>query len=102
MFLRLGRLFRTMGREILVLWYACRNPETPAVFKIAALMLGFYVLSPIDVLPDWLALLGLTDDVAILALGVPALLRMMPASVLQQAHAAADRLMSRSRAGSRG
>lgn len=101
MFLRLGRLFRTVGREIVVLWYACRNPATPAVLKIAALLLGFYVLSPIDVLPDWLALLGLTDDVALLALGIPALLRFMPAHVLQQAHAAADSLMSRPRAGSR-
>lgn len=102
MFLRLGRLFRTVGREILVLWYACRNPTTPAVLKFAALLLGLYVLSPIDILPDWLALLGLTDDVALLALGVPALLRMMPAHVVQQAQAAADGLMSRSRAGSRG
>lgn len=101
MFLRLGRLFRTVGREVVVLWYACRNPATPAVFKFAALLLGLYVLSPIDVLPDWLALLGLTDDVALLALGIPALLRLMPEHVLQQARAAADGVMSRSRAGSR-
>ena len=99
MFLRLGRLFRAVGREILVLWFACRNPGTPFHLKLAAILMGLYVFSPIDILPDWLVLLGLTDDVALLALGIPVLLKLVPEHALRDAHGAADALLSRMRFG---
>ncbi|RJF97338.1 YkvA family protein [Noviherbaspirillum saxi] len=97
MLLRLGRLFRTVGREIIVLWYACRDPATPIALKLAALMLGLYVFSPVDVVPDWLAFLGWADDVTLLALGIPALLRFVPGHALQHANVSADILLSRVR-----
>lgn len=99
MFLRLGRLFRAVGREILVLWYACRNPATPFRLKMAAILLGLYVFSPIDILPDWLVLLGIVDDVTLLALGIPALLKFVPDHALSDARMAADGLLSRMRFG---
>jgi uncharacterized membrane protein YkvA (DUF1232 family) len=99
MFLRLGRLFRAVGREMLVLWYACRHPATPRALKLAAALLGFYVLSPVDLVPDWFAVLGWIDDVTLLALGIPLLLRFVPMPALQQAHMAVDALLSRWRLG---
>jgi uncharacterized membrane protein YkvA (DUF1232 family) len=99
MFLRLGRLFRAVGRDILVLWYACRNPATPFRLKLVAILLGLYVFSPIDIVPDWLALLGLVDDVTLLAIGIPALLRFIPENALHDARIAADGLLSRMRFG---
>lgn len=101
MFLRLGRLFRAVGREMLVLWYACRNPGTPLRLKLVAVLLALYIFSPVDVIPDWFAILGWIDDVTLLALAVPALLRFVPRTALQQAHVAADALLSRWRIGSR-
>lgn len=99
MFLRLGRLFRAVGRDVVVLWYACRNPATPFRLKAIAVLLGLYLVSPIDIVPDWLALLGLVDDVTLLALGIPALLKFVPAGALHEAHVAADGLLSRMRFG---
>lgn len=99
MFLRLGRLFRAVGRDILVLWYACRNPATPFRLKLVAILLGLYVFSPIDVVPDWLVLLGLADDVTLLAIGIPLLLKFIPESALHDARMAADGLLSRMRFG---
>jgi uncharacterized membrane protein YkvA (DUF1232 family) len=99
MFLRLGRLFRAVGRDILVLWYACRNPATPFRLKLVAILLGLYVFSPIDIVPDWLALLGLADDVTLLAIGIPLLLKFIPGSALQEARIATDGLLSRMRFG---
>ena len=99
MFLRLGRLFRAVGRDILVLWYACRNPATPFRLKLVAILLGLYVFSPIDIVPDWLALLGLFDDVTLLAIGIPALLKFIPENALHDARVAADGLLSRMRFG---
>ena len=101
MFLRLGRLFRAVGRDILVLWYACRNPATPGRLKFAALLLGLYLFSPVDLIPDWLVILGWIDDVTLLALGIPAVLRFVPDHVLHDAHMAADGLLSRMSLGSR-
>jgi uncharacterized membrane protein YkvA (DUF1232 family) len=97
MFLRLGRLFRAVGRDILVLWYACRNPATPGRLKLLAVLLGLYVFSPVDLIPDWLAILGWVDDVTLLALGIPAVLRFVPDHVLHDARMAADGLLSRMR-----
>lgn len=100
MFLRLGRLFRAVGRETLVLWYACRHPATPFLLKLAAALLGLYVLSPIDLLPDWLMPFGLTDDVALLAIGIPVLLRFVPEDALREARNAAEGWLARWRFGS--
>lgn len=101
MFLRLGRLFRSAGREMLVLWYASRNPSTPKLMKLATVLLMLYVISPIDLIPDWIPVLGWLDDVTVLAFGVPALMRLLPQPILAQAHAQADALLSRLRFGLR-
>ena len=55
-FLRIRRLFRTTGREALILWYAFRNPATPGAIKLGSVLLLAYLLSPIDLLPDELLL----------------------------------------------
>ena len=95
MLFRLGRLFRTLGRDIVVLWYAARHPATPRLMKFGLLLLALYVLSPLDFVPDWLALFGLVDDVGLIALGIPLLFKLLPEPVLLDARAAADGWMSR-------
>lgn len=97
MLLRLGRLLRTVGRDIVVLWYACRHSATPFYLKILALLLALYALSPVDLIPDWLAILGWVDDVTLLALGIPFVLRLLPEHALRDARAAADALLARMR-----
>ncbi|HEY0848224.1 MAG TPA: DUF1232 domain-containing protein [Noviherbaspirillum sp.] len=101
LFFRLGRLFRTAGRDILVLWYACRNPSTPVLLKLAAVLVALYLFSPIDIIPDWLAILGWMDDVTLLALGIPAVLRFVPDEALRDARSAADGLLARMRFGAK-
>jgi uncharacterized membrane protein YkvA (DUF1232 family) len=95
MLFRLGRLFRATGRDIVVLWYACRNPATPMLLKVAAALVALYVLSPVDLLPDWLALLGWVDDVTLLALGIPMLLAVVPQQVLRDAQFETEGFMAR-------
>lgn len=95
MWLRLQRLFRMIGRDALVLWFACRDPATPRLIKLAALLVALYILSPIDLIPDWLPLAGWLDDATLLAFGLPALLRLLPGPVQHDAHNAARQLLSR-------
>ena len=95
MLFRLGRLFRTLGRDIVVLWYAARHPATPLLMKLGILLLALYVISPLDFIPDWLALFGLVDDVGLIALGIPLLFNLLPESVLRDARVAAESRLSR-------
>ena len=95
MFLRLFRLFKLTGREAALLWYACRNPATPLMIKIGALLLALYIVSPIDLIPDAIPILGWMDDVTLLAFAIPAILKLIPEAVLSDARAASERRFSR-------
>lgn len=95
MFSRLCKLIRAAGRDVLVLWYACRNPRVPGMYKLAAILLGLYVASPIDLAPDTLPLIGWLDDISLLALAIPAILKFIPTAPLQEANAAANQFLSR-------
>ncbi len=95
MFSRLRRLARTAGREVTILWFACRNPATPLAVKLGAGLLAVYLISPIDLIPDALPVLGWLDDATILAFGIPALLKLMPAHALSDARGASERFLSK-------
>jgi uncharacterized membrane protein YkvA (DUF1232 family) len=95
MLFRLSRLLKSTGRELLVLWYACRHPNTPLPIKLGALLLAAYFISPIDILPDTFPLLGWIDDVTLLALLIPALTKRVPRAILNSAHTGADRVLSK-------
>lgn len=95
MFLRIRRLLRTAGRDVIVLWYACRSPETPVTVKLLSILLALYVISPIDLIPDTIPILGWLDDATLVAFGLPAILRLMPQPALHESYGAADRFLSR-------
>lgn len=95
MFSRLRRLFKAAGREVVVLWHVCRNPETPFLIKAGALLLAIYVISPIDLIADPIPLIGWIDDVTLLAFGIPALLKLTPVATLKPAQEKAERVLSR-------
>lgn len=75
---------RTLKREITALWLAVRDPRTPRFAKYLAVALLAFALSPIDLIPDFVPLLGLLDDLVILPLGIVLLLRLMPAELMNE------------------
>jgi uncharacterized membrane protein YkvA (DUF1232 family) len=93
--LRVRRLFKSAGREALVLWYACRHPGTPFTIKAASVLMLLYLFSPIDLLPDFALLFGLVDDLALIVMGIPFLVGRLPPEVAAQAQAQADRVFGR-------
>jgi uncharacterized membrane protein YkvA (DUF1232 family) len=88
-------LIRSVGREGLILLYALRHPETPRSVRLAIVALLAYVVSPIDLVPDVLLLFGWADDAAVILLGVPFLMRKLPARVVADCSEAAARLLAR-------
>ena len=90
---KVRKLAKKAGREALILWFAIRNPDTPLPLKLAAgAALGYFV-SPIDLLPD-VMLIGWIDDVVLLSLGVPFLIRSLPPGVRADAEARADLVLT--------
>ncbi len=85
MLLRLRRLFKSAGRDVTRLYYACRNPQTPRGVKLAAILLLLYMISPFDLVPEVIPVFGLLDDITLAALVIPALLRRLPEHARMQA-----------------
>ncbi|MFC3106999.1 YkvA family protein [Undibacterium arcticum] len=92
---RLRRILKVVGRDLLLLWYCCRDPATPWFVKFGAVLLALYAISPIDLVPDTIPLLGWIDDVVILSFGIPALLKLVPPPVLAHAEPTVGRLLSK-------
>lgn len=75
--------------ELLTVYYAARDPAAPWPLRLLALLLAGYALSPIDLIPDFIPVLGWLDDLILLPLGFWLVLRLMPPPVLARARARA-------------
>lgn len=69
-------------RDGLTLWFAVRHPGTPRLVKLLAALVAAYALSPIDLIPDFIPVLGLLDEMVLLPGLIWLALRLMPADVL--------------------
>ena len=78
-----------LKREIFALYFAARDPRTPWYAKLVIVCIVAYALSPIDLIPDPIPILGYVDDLLLLPLGIYLALRMIPAEVLTECRAKA-------------
>mgnify|MGYP005839554319 CR=1 FL=1 len=76
---------RVLRGEILALWAAYRDPRTPWYARVIAGLVVAYALSPIDLIPDFVPLLGYLDDLLLVPLGIALSLRLIPAEVMRDA-----------------
>lgn len=100
-FARLRQWARSVKRDVVALWLAARDPRTPLAAKLAAAAVAAYALSPIDLIPDVIPVLGYLDDVLIVPAGIMLARRLVPPALMQTFRAEAARLEQRpvSRAG---
>jgi uncharacterized membrane protein YkvA (DUF1232 family) len=73
-------------RDVVALWYALRHPDTPWYAKAMALLLVVYVISPIDLIPDFIPVLGYLDDIILVPMLIWAILRALPDAVRADSH----------------
>lgn len=69
-------------RDVITLWFAWRNPATPSLVKVLCAVVVAYALSPIDLIPDFIPILGLIDDALLLPGLIWLALRQVPADIL--------------------
>ncbi|MCL4801956.1 MAG: DUF1232 domain-containing protein [Burkholderiales bacterium] len=99
-FERLKQAARALKREIAALMLAARHPRTPWYAKLLLLAIVAYAVSPIDLIPDFIPVIGLLDDVLLLPLAIALALRMIPQAVIAECRAQAEtREMDPSRVG---
>ena len=86
--------------DIHAVWLAARDPRTPWPARLLGLALAAYALSPIDLVPDFVPVLGLLDDAVLLPLGLWLFIRLVPTALFAEhratAQAASERPVSRS------
>lgn len=79
------------------LYYACRDPRVPWYAKALAVTVVAYAFSPIDLIPDFIPVLGYLDELVLIPLGVMAVRRMIPEQVLAECRVRAAQLEAKPR-----
>lgn len=74
---------RELQRETFTLYLACRDPRCPWYARLLAVVVVAYALSPIDLIPDFIPVLGLLDDLVLVPLGVLLVRRLIPGELME-------------------
>jgi uncharacterized membrane protein YkvA (DUF1232 family) len=86
---------KRLKREVMTLYFAARDERTPLLARGFALLVVGYALSPFDLIPDVIPVLGLLDDVILVPIGIWLVLKFVPQIVLEAAREKASELESR-------
>ncbi len=86
---------RGIKRDVVAVYFAARDPRTPLVPKLLAIVVAAYALSPIDLIPDFVPVVGYLDDLLVVPLGLLLVLRLLPPAVLAESREKARTVLAR-------
>jgi uncharacterized membrane protein YkvA (DUF1232 family) len=84
---RLTLLWTVLRGDARQLWFALRHPAAPGWLKLGAALIALYVISPIDIIPDFIPVIGFLDDMVLVPLAIRWLLKRLPPEIAQAAAA---------------
>ena len=90
MFENLRRWARELKAQLLTLWFCRSHPDTPFAAKVAAALVVAYAFSPIDLIPDFIPVLGYLDDAILVPLGIWLVFKLIPEHVIAESRLKAD------------
>jgi len=88
---------KQLKRETYALYLACKDPRTPWYARLLAACVVGYAFSPIDLIPDFIPVLGYFDDLILVPLGIAVVLKMIPPPVLAECRDRAQAAMDQGR-----
>lgn len=91
------RWARELKREIFAVWIAARDPRTPVAAKVVGGIIAAYAISPTDLIPDFIPVLGYLDDLLIVPLGLMLAVRLIPDALMIEFRERADIMSERPR-----
>jgi len=86
---------KAIKRDVVALWIAARDPRTPVMAKVVAGAIAAYALSPIDLIPDFIPVLGHLDDLVIVPLGIMLAVSLVPEGLMREFRAQASERLER-------
>ena len=89
--LQLKQKAKNLKKEILALYYAYQDPQLPLLPKILIISTVAYALSPIDLIPDFIPLLGYLDDLIILPLLISISIKLIPVEIMEASREKAEK-----------
>jgi len=92
---RFRRWARNIKRDVHAVWLAARDPRVPLQVKLLALVIAAYAVSPVDLIPDFIPVLGYLDDLIIVPLGIWLVVRLVPPDIMDEHRGGASRAASR-------
>ena len=90
MFNSLKAQAKQLKQHTLTVYFAARDPRTPLMVRALAVFVAAYALSPIDLIPDFIPVIGYLDDLLLIPLGLALVVRFTPPEVLASARAQAQ------------
>jgi uncharacterized membrane protein YkvA (DUF1232 family) len=92
---RLKDWARAIKKDVMALYIAARDPRVPWHVKAAAAAIAAYALSPIDLIPDFIPVLGYLDEVILLPIAIALVIRMIPDPLMAEFRGEARRRSER-------
>ncbi len=81
---------KTLKKEVLTLWFCQKHPDIPLLAKVFSVLVVAYAFSPIDLIPDFIPVLGLLDDIIIVPIGIYLTLKLIPKHVIDESRTKAN------------
>ena len=82
---RLTLLWTVVRGDARQLWFALRHPDAPGWLKWGTALIVLYLFSPIDLIPDFLPVIGMVDDIVLVPLAIRWLLKRLPPHIVRAA-----------------
>jgi uncharacterized membrane protein YkvA (DUF1232 family) len=95
MFARLQETAQRIKYDAMTVYFAARDPRTPLAVRLLALFVAAYAISPIDLIPDFIPVLGYLDDVILLPLCIVIIIKLTPVEVIDDSRAKAREVSSK-------
>jgi len=86
---------KQLRTEVVALYLASKHPRTPWYAKVLAALIISYALSPIDLIPDFIPVVGYIDDLILIPLGIALLIKIIPRDILEECRAKAEADLSK-------
>lgn len=86
---------KALKRDVIALWLAARDPRVPLAAKLVAGAVAAYALSPVDLIPDFIPILGYLDDLILVPFGILLAIRLIPDELMSEFRLAAEQRSTR-------